>query len=30
MLELLIILAVLYLFAIRCRSGHPGMKDFQG
>ena len=30
MLKLLLILAVLYLFAIRCRSGHPGLKDLQG
>lgn len=30
MLELLIILIALYLFAIRCRSGHPGLKDLQG
>ena len=30
MLELLLILVLLYLFAIRCRSGHPGMKDFRG
>lgn len=30
MLELLLILAALYLFAIRCRSGHPGLKDLQG
>ncbi len=30
MLELLLILIALYLFAIRCRSGHPGMKDLQG
>ena len=30
MLELLIILAAVYLFAIRCRSGHPGLKDLQG
>lgn len=30
MLELILILAVLYLFAIRCRSGHPGLKDLQG
>lgn len=30
MLELLILLILLYLFAIRCRSSHPGMKDLQG
>lgn len=30
MLELLIILAAVYLFAIRCRSGHPGLKDLRG
>lgn len=30
MLELLIILTAFYLFAIRCRSGHPGLKDLQG
>jgi glycerophosphoryl diester phosphodiesterase len=30
MLELLLILAIVYLFAIRCRSGHPGLKDLQG
>lgn len=30
MLELLLILVLLYLFAIRCRSGHPGLKDLQG
>lgn len=30
MLELLLILAVIYLFAIRCRSGHAGLKDLQG
>ena len=30
MLELLLILAALYLLAIRCRSGHAGMKDLQG
>ena len=30
MLKLLLILAVLYLFAIRCRSNHAGMKDLQG
>jgi len=30
MLELLLIIAVLYLFAIRCRSGHAGLKDLQG
>ena len=30
MLKLLIILTAFYLFAIRCRSGHPGLKDLQG
>ena len=30
MLELLLILVILYLFAIRCRSGHPGLKDLHG
>lgn len=30
MFELLLILVALYLFAIRCRSGHPGLKDLQG
>ena len=30
MLELLLILIAFYLFAIRCRSGHPGLKDLQG
>ena len=30
MLKLLLILVILYLFAIRCRSGHSGLKDFQG
>lgn len=30
MLELLIILLVLYLLTIRCRGGHPGLKDLQG
>lgn len=30
MLELLLIVAILYLFAIRCRGGHPGLKDLQG
>ena len=30
MLELLLILAIFYLFAIRCRSGHPGLKDLEG
>jgi len=30
MLELLIILVAVYLFAIRCRSGHPGLKELQG
>ncbi len=30
MLELLLIIAVAYLFAIRCRSGHSGLKDLRG
>ena len=30
MLELLLILVILYLHAVRCRSGHPGLKDLQG
>ena len=30
MLELILFIAVLYLFVIRCRSGHPGLKDLQG
>ena len=30
MLALLLILAVIYLFALRCRSGHPGLKDLRG
>ena len=30
MLELLIILAAVYLFAIRCRSGHAGFEKLQG
>ncbi len=30
MLELLLIIALLYLFTIRCRSGHAGLKDLQG
>ena len=30
MLELLLLLVAAYLFAIRCRSGHPGLKDLQG
>lgn len=30
MLELLLVLAAIYLFAIRCRSGHPGFEQFQG
>lgn len=30
MLKLLIILAIVYLLAIRCRSSHPGMKDLRG
>ena len=30
MLELLLVLVAVYLFAIRCRSGHAGLKDLQG
>lgn len=30
MFELLLIIALLYLLAIRCRSGHAGMKDLKG
>lgn len=30
MLEFLLIIVAIYLFAIRCRSGHPGLKDLQG
>ena len=30
MLKLLLIIAILYLFAIRCRKGHPGLKDLEG
>ena len=30
MLNLLIVLAIVYLLVIRCRSGHPGMKELQG
>ena len=30
MLELLLIIIIVYLFAIRCRSGHAGLKDLQG
>ena len=30
MLKLLLFLCVVYLLVIRCRSGHPGMKDLQG
>ncbi len=30
MLELLILLVIAYVLAIRCRSSHPGMKDLQG
>ena len=30
MLELLLFLVIVYLFAIRCRSGHAGLKDLQG
>ena len=30
MLELILILTILYLFAIRCRSGHPGLKELEG
>lgn len=30
MLELILIAIALYLFATRCRSGHPGLKNLQG
>jgi len=30
MLELLLILIAVYLFAIRCRKGHPGFEQFRG
>jgi len=30
MLNLLLLAAILYIFAVRCRSGHPGLKDLQG
>ena len=30
MLEILIVLFILYLFAIRCRSGHPGLQALKG
>ena len=30
MLKLLLIIAILYLFAIRCRKGHPGLKELEG
>ena len=30
MLEVILIFAIVYLFAIRCRSGHPGLKDLEG
>lgn len=30
MLTFLLILAIIYLFAIRCRSGHPGLQALQG
>lgn len=30
MLELIFILTIAYLWAIRCRNGHPGLKDLQG
>lgn len=30
MLELILILAIVYLFAIRCRKGHPGLKELEG
>nr|MBQ8244203.1 glycerophosphodiester phosphodiesterase [Oscillospiraceae bacterium] len=30
MLEFMIILILLFLLALRCRSGHPGLKDLQG
>ena len=30
MLEIIIVLILLFLFTLRCRSAHPGMKDLQG
>ena len=30
MLELLIVLVAVYLFAIRCRGGNPGFEKFRG
>lgn len=30
MLEVILIFAIVYLFAIHCRSGHPGLKDLEG
>lgn len=30
MLELLLIIVLLYLLAVRCRKDHPGLKDLQG
>lgn len=30
MLELLLFFVIVYLFALRCRSGHPGLKELQG
>ena len=30
MIKLLLIIAIIYLLLIRCRSGHPGMKNLQG
>ena len=30
MLEVILIFAIVYLFAIRCRSGHSGLKDLEG
>ena len=30
MLRLILSIIVIYLLVIRCRSGHPGMKDLQG
>ena len=30
MINMLVILALIYLLAIRCRSGHAGLKDLQG
>ena len=30
MLEFIIVLVILFLFALRCRSDHPGMKELQG